>query len=148
MAAYERPTELLDSEAAWRALVQDRLRSLTRWLVAIGVLSAVSLGIGLWALLAAQDDDGRRRAAGVRALEDRVDELESEVERAPSRVVVSVRDEQQALEERIDVLEEGTNDAVEEVRRDVEEVRRDVEKLQARVDELEQQQQRPTPPGQ
>jgi len=141
MAAYERPTEPLDSEAAWRALVQDRLRSLTRWLVVIGVLSAVSLGIGLWALLAAPDDDGRPRAAAIRALEDRVDELESEVERAPSRVVVSVRDEQQALEERIDALEEGTNDAVEEVRRDVEELR-------ARVDEVEQRQQRPTSPEQ
>ena len=141
MAEYERPAEPLDSEAAWRALVQDRLRSLTRWLVVIGVLSAASLGVALWALFAAEDDARRPRAAEVRALEDRVDELESEVERAPSRVVVSVRDEQRALEERVAALEEGTNDAVEDVRQDVEE-------LQARVEELEQQQQRPTDPEQ
>jgi DNA repair exonuclease SbcCD ATPase subunit len=141
MAAYERPTEPLDPEAAWRALMQDRVRSLTRWLVVIGVLSAASLGVGLWALFAAEDDERRPRAAEVRALEDRVDELESEVERAPSRVVVSVRDEQQALEERVAALEEDTNDAVDDVRQDVEE-------LQERVDELEQQQQRPTSPEQ
>jgi DNA repair exonuclease SbcCD ATPase subunit len=141
MAADERPTEPLDSEAAWRVLVQDRLRSLTRWLVAIGVLSAASLGIGLWALFAAEDDERRPRAAEVRALEDRVDELESEVERAPSRVVVSVRDEQQALDERIDALEEGTNDAVEDVRQDLEELRQ-------RVDELEREVERPTSPEQ
>ena len=141
MAAYERPTEPLDSESAWRALVQDRLRSLTRWLVAIGVLAVAALGVGLWALLSDEDGDRRTRAAAVRALEDRVDELESEVQRAPSRVVVSVRDEQEALEQRVDALEEGTNDAVEDVRQDVEE-------LQARVEELEQQQQRPTDPEQ
>ena len=138
MAAYERPTEPLDSEAAWRALVQDRLRSLTRWLVAIGVLAVAALGVGLWALLSDEDGDRRSRAAAVRALEDRVDELESEVERAPSRVVVSVRDEQRALAERVAALEQGANDAVDDLRRDVEE-------LQARVDELEQQQPGPTP---
>ena len=138
MAAYERPTEPLDPDAAWRALVQDRLRSLTRWVVAIGVLSAVALGVGLWALLEAEDDERRPRAAQVRALEDRLDELESEVERAPSRVVVSVRDEQRALAERVAALEQGANDAVDDLRRDVEE-------LQARVDELEERQPGPTP---
>ena len=141
MTAYERPTEPPASEAAWRVLMENRVRSLTRWLAVIGVLSAAALGVGLWALLAAEDEEQRPRAADVRALEDRVDELESEVERGPSRVVVSVRDEQQALEERVEALEEDTRDAVDEVRRAVDELRE-------RVDELEQQQQRPTNPEQ
>ena len=141
MTAYERPTEPPASEAAWRVLMENRVRSLTRWLAVIGVLSAAALGVGLWALLAAEDDERRPRAAEVRALEDRVDELESEVERAPSRVVVSVRDEQQALQERVAALEEDTKDAVDDVRQDLEELRQ-------RVDELEREVERPTDPEQ
>jgi glutamate dehydrogenase len=68
-----------------------------------------------------------------------LDELEAEVERAPSRVQVSIRDEQQSIDERLDGLEQDTSDAIEDVRQDVEELRE-------RVDELEQQQQRPTTP--
>jgi DNA repair exonuclease SbcCD ATPase subunit len=139
MASYERPVEPPDRDASWRAQVRDRLRSLTRALAVVAVLTVAALGIALWALIADEDDDGRGRAGAIRALEDRVDELEAEVERAPSRVEVSIRDEQRSLDERFDELEENTSDALEDVRQDL-------EQLQQRVDELEQRQQRPTTP--
>lgn len=141
MASYERPTEPPYADPAWRVQVQERLRSLTRALVAVAVLAVAGLGIAVWALVAEEDDDGPARAGQIRALEDRVDELEAEVERAPSRVEVSIRDEQQSLDERVDALEQGTSDTIEAVRQDVEE-------LQERVEELEQQQQRPSSPEQ
>ena len=123
MASYERPADPPHPDAAWRAHVQRRLRSLTWALVAVAVLTVTALGVAVWALLAEDDDDRRVRTGAIRALEDRVDELESEVERAPSRVQVSIRDEQQSLDERLDGLEEGTSDAIEDVRQDVEELR-------------------------
>lgn len=139
MAAYEPPAGPPDWEATWRAQVSDRLRSLTRALVVVAVLAVAAVGIALWALLTEEDRDRRPPAGAVRALEDRLDELESEVERAPSRVEVSIRDEQRSFDERLDGLEEDTNAAIEEVRQDVEELRR-------RVDELERTQERPSTP--
>ena len=70
-----------------------------------------------------------------------LDELEAEVQRAPSRVEVSIRDEQRSLDERVEGLEDSTSDAVEDVRQDLEELRQ-------RVDELERQVERPTAPEQ
>jgi uncharacterized protein HemX len=119
--------------------VGDRLRSLTRALVAVAVLAVAALGVGVWALLEDDEDDRRPRAGAVRALEDRLDELEAEVQRAPSRVEVSIRDEQRSLDDRVEALEHSTSDAVEDVRQDLEELRQ-------RVDELEREVERPTAP--
>ncbi len=130
MASYEPPPD-----------VRDRLRSLTRALVAVAVLAVAALGVGVWALLEDDEDDRRPRAGAVRALEERLDELEAEVQRAPSRVEVSIRDEQRSLDERVEALEDSTSDAVEDVRQDLEE-------LQQRVDELEREVERPTAPEQ
>jgi DNA repair exonuclease SbcCD ATPase subunit len=135
------PTEALHSDSTWRAHVIDRLRSLTRALAVVAVLAVAALGIALWALLAEDDDDGRTRARAVRALEDRVERLEAQVDRAPSRVVVSVRDEQRSLDERLDELEQDTSEAIDGLRQDVRE-------LEDRVDELRQQLERPTAPEQ
>ena len=141
MASHEPPTERLDRDAAWYLEIRDRVRSLTRALVVVAVLTVAALGIALWALLADEDDDRRAQPGAVRVLEERLDELEAEVERAPSRVQVSIRDEQRSIDERLDGLEQDTSDAIEDVRQDVEELRE-------RVDELEQQQQRPSTPQQ
>ena len=137
------PTEPLHSDSTWREYVTDRLRSLTRAMAVVAVLAVAALGISLWALLAEDDDEaeGRARARAVRSLEDRVERLEAEVDRAPSRVVVSVRDEQRSLDERLDELEQDTSEAIEGLRQDVRE-------LEDRVDELRQQLERPTAPEQ
>jgi uncharacterized protein HemX len=135
------PTEPLPSDTTWRMQVIDRLRSLKRALAVVAVLAVAALGIALWALLAEDDDDGRARARAVRALEDRVERLEAEVDRAPSRVVVSVRDEQRSLDERLDALEQDQNEAIDGLRQEVQE-------LEERVDELQQQVERPTGPEQ
>jgi DNA repair exonuclease SbcCD ATPase subunit len=135
------PTEALHSDSTWRAHVIDRLRSLRRALAVVAALAVAALGIALWAVLAEDDDDGRARARAVRALEDRVERLEAQVDRAPSRVVVSVRDEQRSLDERLDELEQDTSEAIDGLRQDVRE-------LEDRVDELRQQLERPTAPEQ
>jgi hypothetical protein len=135
------PREPLHPDSIWRARVNDRLRFLTRALAVVAALAAAALGIALWALLAEDDDDGRARARAVRALEDRVERLETEVDRAPSRVVVSVRDEQRSLDARLDDLEQDSSEAIEGLRQDVRE-------LEDRVDELRQQLERPTGPEQ
>ena len=77
MASYERPADPPHPDAAWRAHVQRRLRSLTWALVAVAVLTVTALGVAVWALLAEDDDDRRVRTGAIRALEDRVDELEA-----------------------------------------------------------------------
>lgn len=133
------PREPLHSDSTWREHVEDRLHSLTRALAVVAVLAVAALGISLWALLAEDDDDGRARARAVRSLEDRVERLEAEVDRAPSRVVVSVRDEQRSLDERLDEVEQDTSEAIDGLRQDVRE-------LEDRVDELRQQLDRPTAP--
>jgi uncharacterized protein HemX len=135
------PTEPLYSDSTWRTHVIYRLRSLTRALAVVALLAVAALGIALWALLAEDDDDGRARARAVRALEDRVERLEAEVDRAPSRAVASVRDEQRSLDERLDELEQDTSEAIDGLRQDVRE-------LEDRVDELQQQVDRPTGPEQ
>jgi hypothetical protein len=131
--------ELLHSDSTWRAHVIDRLRSLTRALAVVRLFGRGRLGIAVWALLAEDDDDGRARARAVCALEDRVERLEAEVDRAPSRVVVSVRHEQRSLDGRLDELEQDTSEAIEGLRQEVRE-------LEDRVDELRQQLDRPTAP--
>ena len=128
MAAYERHTEPLDSEAAWRALVQDRLRSLTRaGSLVVGVLS---VGLARRRPLGVARRGGRRQArpASHRSASSRSAWTTSSRKstRRPRALVVSVRDEQRALDERVDALEDGVSDAVQDVRQDV---RQDVEEL-------------------
>jgi polyhydroxyalkanoate synthesis regulator phasin len=143
VSSYERPTEQLESEAVWRGQVTERLRSIRRALAVVGVLAVAALGVGLWALLAeSHDDRGRARVSAVRALQARVDRLESEVRSGPSQVVVSIRDEQRALGERVAAVEHDTSDALAAI----DALRKDVDDLQQRVDALEQIQQRPTTP--
>jgi chromosome segregation ATPase len=107
------------------------MASYERSLIVVAAIALTALGISLFDLVAEDENEsGSVRPADVRALEDRIGELEDEVEQAPTRVQVSIRDEQRALDERLDALEERTSEAVEDVRQDV-------EALEERVDELE-----------
>ena len=88
-----------------RAALLDDLRSLKRWLALVGVLSLAALGVSLYTLLSDREDgDGRGASrATVRALDARVDELETDLRaRATKNAVAELRDDQQALGERVD----------------------------------------------
>src|SRR5918997_2400545 len=83
-------------EVLWRDEVRGRLRSLAAALTVAVAVAFVALGVALWALLG---DDDTGRGAGdnrVRALEQRVDQLESATGRGATREEVrALRDQQQ-----------------------------------------------------
>ena len=149
----EREVVVEDVEPAWVREVLDRLRSLRTALAFVGVLAAAALGVALWALLSQEEEGDARRGASidrVSRLEDRVDELERDTDRAPSRDAVrELGDRQEQLDERLSAFERqaGDDSAVEDLRRDVadlgtsvEEMTQTVQDLEQRVDELERAQ--------
>ena len=112
--AVERDIAYADPDAAvTRAAVLDDLRSLKRWLALATALALAALAVGLYALLA-EDEEGDGRGASrtsVRQLDNRVDELESRVEdRATKGQVANVREEQQEINDRLDELSEQAAD--------------------------------------
>ena len=134
----------------WAVEIVDRLRSLQFGVVLVGILAAAALGVALWALLAEDEGDsqGGASAARVRALEDRVDELEQRAgDAASSDAVASMRDRQRQLDERLSALEDQAGgNAVEDTQADiaqlsdgVDELGQAVEELDQRVADLEQQ---------
>jgi hypothetical protein len=127
-----------DIDMAEERSVESRLRMFTRALVAVTVVAVAALGVAVWALIdGSRDDDRRPRAATVRALAARVHALEAQVARTPPRVVVSIRDEQRSLDERLAAVEHDTRTAIDALRQDIDD-------LQHRVDELDQQPERPS----
>lgn len=135
--------EYVAAEPAEHELLR-RLKSLQAALALVGVLAAAALGVALYALLTDEDrteGDGRRGASPTRVeqLEDRVDELEQDVEeRATKSSVSQLRGEQEQLGEQLEQVA-GDNDG-EAATQAVEELGADVQALQERVDELAQQQ--------
>jgi hypothetical protein len=145
----------------WREEILDRLNSLRTAVVLVGVLAVAALGVALWALLTQEEESDARRGASVqqvRDLEDRVDELERDIERAPSRDAQSQLSESvESLDERVAAVEDrveqaGTDggaseQAVEDLQGDVQQVGDaveqlgdSIEQLDQRVDAVEQQQ--------
>jgi phage shock protein A len=131
-----------EAPAEPRTGLPEELRSLKRALVLVGVIAIAALGVALWALLESQDDsgDGRSGASSERVsqLEDRVDELESDVEDAASDEAVSrLRDQQEELSTRVDELSEQSSGS--DAEESVGQLEQQVEELGQRVDDLQQQ---------
>jgi hypothetical protein len=122
------PEELL-----WRDEVLGRLRSLTAALTVALTVAFVALGVALWALFA-NDDGGRDASAGrIRALEQRVEQLESR--RVPTRDAVrAIQEQQQVLAQRLVAL----SDSVEQPADDVDSLRTAVDATQQAVEQLDQ----------
>jgi outer membrane murein-binding lipoprotein Lpp len=131
-----------EEPAGARAALLDELRSLKRALALVGVIAIAALGVALWALLDQQDSgDGTSGASSERVsrLEDRVDELEGDVEDAASDESVSrLRQEQEDLAEQVGQLSEQSSGS--DSQEAVDQLEQQVEDLGGRVDDLEQQQ--------
>ena len=148
---YER--EVVPEDPAWREELLDKMRSLQTAVALLGLLAVVALGVAAYALLTQEEESDARRGASnesVNRIDERVDELESDVEDAPSQNSVSgVRDDQKSLEERVDKLEarpraqpqsDGPSEQdVQDLQTSVDEIGSDIEALDGRVEDLEQQ---------
>jgi septal ring factor EnvC (AmiA/AmiB activator) len=118
-----------------RPATYGELRSTRRWLAVAGVWAVAATALGVFALLEAnqEDDAGRQQAAGElgrvqRALNDRIDELESRIDGLPTS------DDLRKLENRINDVE----DASDKVSTSVERLGNRLDDIEARVDDLEQ----------
>ncbi len=146
---YEREVAVTTGDdLVWREEVIDRLNTLRAAMVLLGILAVAALGVALWALLGQEEQgDGRRGASAdrVRDLEQRVEQLEQDIERAPSRDAVSQLSESvESLDERLGAVEgQGTGaseQAVEDLQGDVQQLGDAVEQLDQRLAAVEQQQ--------
>jgi outer membrane murein-binding lipoprotein Lpp len=129
--------------------LEDAIDNLRTWLVVIGLVAVVALGVALYALL---DDDTSRSAGGSPtgvASDERVSQIENRVDRL-SRQLQDVRadgaggDDTSALAARIDQLESaiksqsgqgadtsGTQDAIDELSSRIDDLAGDVEQLKS-----------------
>ena len=133
----------------WREQVLDRLNSLRTAVVLIGILAVAGLGVGLWALLTKEEESDARRGASaseVRNLSDRVDQVEQDVQRAPTRgALTQLSRSVDSLDERVTKLEDSvgaqqsTAQAVEGLQSDMQQLSDAVDQLDQRVQTLEQQ---------
>jgi predicted nuclease with TOPRIM domain len=148
-ATYEREVAVTTGDdLVWREEIIDRLNSLRAAVVLLGILAVAALGVALWALLGEEEQgDGRRGASPdrVRDLEQRVQELEQDIERAPSRDAVSqLSDTVESLDERVGAIEGqdagASEQAVEDLQGDVQQLGDAVEQLDQRLAAVEEQQ--------
>ena len=151
---YEREVAVAaNDDYVWREEVVDRLNSLRAAVVLLGILAVAALGVALWALLTQEEESDARRgasAAEVRSLEQRVEDLEQDLDGAASRDEVSqLSDTVEALDERVTTVEDrveaqgdraSSEQAVEDLQGDVQQLADAVEQLDQRVDEVEEQQ--------
>jgi septal ring factor EnvC (AmiA/AmiB activator) len=111
------------------------IRSLRRWLAVTAVWAVAATALGVLALIEANKDDdaARTQAAGElgrvqRGLNDRIDELESRVEKLPTS------DDLSKLDSRIKDIEDSADKAA----TNTEKLGGRLEDLEGRVDDLEQ----------
>ena len=123
----ERPATLAD------------VRSLRRWLAVTAVWAVAATALAVFALIEAnkEDDAARTQAAGEvgrvqRALNERIDELESRVDELPTS------DDLSKLDGRIKDIEEASDNAATNIERLGERLGGRLDDLETRVDELEQ----------
>jgi septal ring factor EnvC (AmiA/AmiB activator) len=124
-----------------RAATYGELRSTRRWLAVAGVWAIAATALAVFALIEANknDDAARTQAAGElgrvqRALNDRIDELESRIDDLPTS------DDLSKLDSRLKDLE----DASDNVNTDIERLGNRLDDLESRVDDLEQSSQTET----
>ena len=141
-----------DDELIWRQELVERLSSLRTAVVLLGILAVAALGIALWALLTQEEESDARRGASadqVRDLEERVDELEQDIEQAAARGELSQLSETvESLDERVGAVEDrveragadggASEQAVEDLQGDVQQLGDTVEQLGDTIEDLDQ----------
>jgi hypothetical protein len=129
------PGYLDPEEVLWRDEVRGRLRSLATALSVAIVVAFVALGISLWTLLHEDSADEGVGSARVRALEQRVERLESAAGRGATRAEVArLQDQQRVLAQRLATL----SDSVGQPRDDVEALQTAADATQQAVEQLDQ----------
>jgi predicted nucleic acid-binding Zn-ribbon protein len=131
--------------------VLDRLNSLRAAMVLLGIVAVAALAVALWALLTQEEESDARRGASVQRvtdLEERVEALEQDVERASPRDAVSQLSENvESLDERIGAVEDrveqqgdggASAQAVEDLQGDVQQLGDAVEQLGDAVEQLDE----------
>jgi septal ring factor EnvC (AmiA/AmiB activator) len=118
-----------------RPATYGELRSTRRWLAVAGIWAVAATAIAVFALIEAnkEDDTARTQAAGElgrvqRALNDRIDELESRIDELPTS------DDLSKLDDRIKDIENGAD----RTSTDIERLGNRLDDVESRVDELEQ----------
>lgn len=121
-----------------RPATYGELRSTRRWLAVAGVWAVAATAIAVFALIEANKDDdtARTQAAGElgrvqRALNDRIDELESRIDDLPTS------DDLTKLDNRLRDIENGSD----QVGTDIERLDNRLDDVESRLDEVEQAQQ-------
>jgi methyl-accepting chemotaxis protein len=119
-----------------RAATLADLRSLRRWLAVTAVWAVAATALGVFALIEAskEDDAARTQAAGElgrvqRALNDRIDDLESRIDELPSS------DDLSRLDGRIQDIEDASDTAATNTER----LSARLDEVETRLDELEQE---------
>ena len=143
-AVRQREVVVEPEELLWRQEVRDRLRSLTTAVTLAALVAFAALGVALWVLFADPQDDRGASGARVNQLEDRVQQVESAVERsASSDALDAMRQQQRSLDRRLQALEtkvDQPSEDVSAVRDALAETQQALDQLAQRVDDLEQQQ--------
>jgi len=149
---YEREVAVTArDDLVWREELLDRLNSLRTAVVLLGIVAVAALGVALWALLTQEEESDARRGASVeqlRDLEERVEELEQDVDQAAPRDALSELSESvESLDERVGTLEDrveqqgdggASEQAVEDLQGDVQQLGDAVEQLGDALEELDQ----------
>jgi septal ring factor EnvC (AmiA/AmiB activator) len=124
-----------------RAATLGELRSTRRWLAVAGVWAVAATALGVFALIEANQEDeaAQTQAAGElgrvqRALNDRIDELESRIDELPTSEDVS------NLDNRIRDIEEASDQTATSIER----LGNRMDDLESRVDDLEESSQTET----
>src|SRR5690349_799315 len=106
---------VIPEDVAWRQEILDRIGALRVWLVIIGLLAAVALGLTIYHLAGDEDTsagDGGGGASSTRVskLENRVDDVEDKVDDKASKSSVSeLRADQEKLASQVDELSKSAN---------------------------------------
>ena len=141
--------ERVVEEDPWRVEVLDRIGSLRTAVVLVGILAAIALGVGAYALIDANNDDesgtnGRTAASAQRVsdLEQEVEELDARVDdRATKNQVSELSSDVEDLQDQVRQLsQQQSGGGGDDAQQAVEGVQNDVQELEDRVNDLEQQQ--------
>jgi chromosome segregation ATPase len=139
---YVEPDELL-----WHEEIRSRLRSLATAVTVALIIAVTALGVALWTLLRGEDDKTGASVQRVAVLEERLQELESQMEGTASRDgLAAVREQQRLLARRLESLNATLDrpaDDVEAMRTAIDATRQAVEQLGQRIEYLEQRSSNP-----
>ena len=135
------------ADQGWAVVLEDRLRTVRTLAITFALVAVVALGVAVWALVRAGDDDGGGSGASparVRALANRVERLESRSSAtrtttsssaatgASASAVAGLQEDVESLKEQVsDAQGSASTDAVDSLSDRVDTLEGEVDELQA-----------------